>query len=423
MTTRHPDREAADGSADEVGRGRDATPRRTLIGSEMPWSALPRDVSELLSESLPEVVEEIVSRIPQEVPEYSRPLEGEFGTAVRRGVEIALGRLFVDLPGRDEPALMPDTRAVYRQIGVGEARTGRSLEALLSAYRLGARVTFRAVSAITDRVGLEPRLMLPLGESIFVYIDEISAASIEGFTEEQSRQVGERDRRRESLLRRMLAGNLPEVEARRLAGRAGWPIPARLVAVVLPSEDGEGLRAALGDDALISGRTGEVVILLRAPESSAERDRLATKLGGRPAWVGPVRPWDKAEESYRAATVAAASPALARDGAGVRWVDDNLTAIALHADPLVMAALAARCLEPMSQLRPEQRDRLAETLLVWLKHRGERGRIAQELHVHPQTVGYRLGQLRDVFADDLDDADRRFELELVLRAGHRPAPD
>jgi hypothetical protein len=394
--------------------------KAAMIGSELPWAELPRDVSTLLQDSLPELVEEIVSRIPQEVPEYSRPLEGDFGTAVRRGVEIALGRLFIDLPGRDEPALMPDTRAVYRQIGVGEARTGRSLEALLSAYRLGARVTFRAVSAIADRVGLEPRLMLPLGESIFVYIDEISAASIEGFTEEQSRQVGERDRRRESLLRRMLAGNLPEVEARRLAGRAGWTIPARIVAVVVPTEHGEGLRAAVGEDALVSGRTGEVVVLVRAPETDADRGRLATMLGDRPGWIGPVRTWDKAEESYRMAAVAAATPALAYGDNRVRWVEDHLTAIALHADPLVMTDLATRCLEPMARLRPEQRDRLAETLLVWLKHRGERGRIATELHVHPQTVGYRLGQLRDVFADDLDDADRRFELELVLRAGHRP---
>lgn len=400
-----------------------ATPKRALIGTEMPWSALPRDVSTVLAESLPELVGEIVSRIPQEVPEYSRPLEGEFGAAVRRGVEIALGRLFIDLPGRDEPALEPDTRAVYRQIGVGEARTGRSLEALLSAYRLGARVTFRAVSAITDRVGIEPRLMIPLAESIFVYIDEISAASIEGFTEEQSRQLGERDRRRESLLRRLLAGNFPEVEARRLAGRAGWTIPARVVVAVVPGEHGEGLRAALGDDALISGRTGEVVILLRAPESRAERDRLTATLRGRPAWIGPARTWDRAQESYREATVAAVSPALAHDESVVRWVEDHLTAIALHADPLVMADLAARCLAPMAELRPEQRDRLAETLLVWLKHRGERGRIAEELHVHPQTVGYRLGQLRDVFADDLDDPDRRFELEMVLRAGHRPDAD
>jgi DNA-binding PucR family transcriptional regulator len=40
------------------------------------------------------------------------------------------------------------------------------------------------------------------------------------------------------------------------------------------------------------------------------------------------------------------------------------------------------------------------------------------LDVHPQTVRYRLGQLRDVFGPALDDADSRFELALALRV-HR----
>ncbi|WP_265442985.1 helix-turn-helix domain-containing protein [Flexivirga meconopsidis] len=405
------------------GSGRSSEPAIGLIGAEQPWSTLPRELSSILADAVPELVEEIIGRIPQEVPEYSRPLEGEFGAAVRRGVEIALGRLFIDLPGRDEPALKPETRAVYRQIGIGEARTGRSLEALLSAYRLGARVTFRAASAVAERAGIEPRLMLPLGESIFVYIDEMSAASVEGFTEEQSRQVGERDRRRESLLRRLLGGKLPEVEARRLAGGAGWTIPARVRAIVLPPEHAEGLRALLGDQALISGRTGEVVVLLAAAETAKARTELESALRGRRAWIGPARPWESAGESHRAAALAAATPAFAEDSEEPRFVDDYLAAIALQADPLLMEDLAAVCFEPMLDLRPAQRERLAETLLAWLRHRGERARIAEDLHVHPQTVGYRLAQLRDVFGDELDDPDRRFELELVLRAGCRPPTD
>ena len=128
------------------------------LTTEQPWIRLPRSLGELLADSVPALVEEIVRRIPQEVPEYARPLEGDFGAAVRRGVQVALSRLFVDLPGRDEPALKADTRVVYRQLGIGEARAGRSLEALLSAYRLGARVTFRAASAAAERGGLEPGL-------------------------------------------------------------------------------------------------------------------------------------------------------------------------------------------------------------------------------------------------------------------------
>jgi DNA-binding PucR family transcriptional regulator len=36
--------------------------------------------------------------------------------------------------------------------------------------------------------------------------------------------------------------------------------------------------------------------------------------------------------------------------------------------------------------------------------------------VHPQTVRYRLGRLRELLGPALDDPDARFELELVLRA-------
>jgi len=42
--------------------------------------------------------------------------------------------------------------------------------------------------------------------------------------------------------------------------------------------------------------------------------------------------------------------------------------------------------------------------------------VAETLHVHPQTVRYRLGQLREDLGDSLDDPDVRFELHLALRA-------
>jgi DNA-binding PucR family transcriptional regulator len=36
--------------------------------------------------------------------------------------------------------------------------------------------------------------------------------------------------------------------------------------------------------------------------------------------------------------------------------------------------------------------------------------------VHPQTVRYRMRQLRDLFGERLEDPDSRFELALALRA-------
>src|SRR5512135_2708753 len=88
----------------------------------------------------------------------------------------------------------------------------------------------------------------------------------------------------------------------------------------------------------------------------------------------------------------------------------------VHRDPELVAELVARRLAALEQVRDATRDRLAETLLAWLVHRGQRQPIAETLHVHPQTVGYRLTQLRKLFGKELDDPSARFELEIALRA-------
>jgi DNA-binding PucR family transcriptional regulator len=97
-------------------------------------------------------------------------------------------------------------------------------------------------------------------------------------------------------------------------------------------------------------------------------------------------------------------------------VSEHLVDLIVHRDGQLAAALVARELAPLEQIRDNTRDRLAETLLAWLSYRGERSRVADALHVHPQTVAYRMGQLRALFGDALTDPDRRFALELALRA-------
>jgi DNA-binding PucR family transcriptional regulator len=40
--------------------------------------------------------------------------------------------------------------------------------------------------------------------------------------------------------------------------------------------------------------------------------------------------------------------------------------------------------------------------------------MAEELHVHPQTIRYRLGRLHDLWGDALDDPEVRARLTLAL---------
>lgn len=384
-----------------------------------PWAHLPSGISSTIAPVLPQLVETIIRNIPREITEYARPLEGEFGAAVRRGVETALQRLLVELPGTDEPPFTPEGRAVYRTLGIGEARTGRSLEALLSAYRLGARLALRSVSEAALEAGLDSRVMLHLGEAIFVYFDEISAASVEGFAEEQSRQVGERDRARQALLNSLLSARVDEIDVRRLAARAGWSIPERLIAVVMPLENAEGLRLRLGERALSAARGGQAVAVVPEPRNAGARRELELALAGRSAWLGPARPWTAVNESLRATMQALGVPPVDEP----RWVIEHAVQVLLASQRELVDDLARRRLAPLDELPETQRERLLETLRSWLRWRGERKKVADELHVHPQTVGYRLGQLRDHFGEALEDPQARFELELVLRARHPVKPE
>jgi DNA-binding PucR family transcriptional regulator len=102
------------------------------------------------------------------------------------------------------------------------------------------------------------------------------------------------------------------------------------------------------------------------------------------------------------------------DGSPPR-AEDHLADLVLAADEPLLRALAQRRLAPLHSLPPRTRGRLAETLLAWLEQGRSAPAAARVLHAHPQTVRYRLGQLRELLGDALDDAGTRFELELALR--------
>ncbi|WP_447644429.1 helix-turn-helix domain-containing protein [Nocardioides zeae] len=56
-------------------------------------------------------------------------------------------------------------------------------------------------------------------------------------------------------------------------------------------------------------------------------------------------------------------------------------------------------------MRPDTAARLEETLRAWLLHQGRREEVAAALFVHPQTVRYRMGRVRELWGDALTDPD------------------
>jgi DNA-binding PucR family transcriptional regulator len=109
-------------------------------------------------------------------------------------------------------------------------------------------------------------------------------------------------------------------------------------------------------------------------------------------------------------------------GDGLVVAEEHAATLVLHADLALAGELAEARLAPLAQLRDGVRERLTETLRAWLDCQGRVDETARALEVHPQTVRYRLNQLRAAFGGALDDADARFELELALRVRDGAAP-
>jgi PucR C-terminal helix-turn-helix domain/GGDEF-like domain len=382
-----------------------------------PWRALPSEVAELIEPELDAVTAEILVAIAREVPGYARPLEGGFGRGVRRGVSEAL-RQFVALI-RDPGAGRGVGREVYVELGRGELRQGRTLDSLQAAYRVGARVAWRRLSAAGRRADLDAEALSLLAEAIFAYIDELSADSVEGYAEEQAEQEDERRRRRRELAA-LLVRDPPaeEADVRVAAQLAGWSLPERVAAVACREDALADIARRLPAESLAAALDGSGCILFPDPQGPRRAKLLERAAGDTLFAIGPAGPSTDLPVSWQLAKAALhAAEAGALPAAGPFRVDDRLVDLLLFEGGPLVERIAARHLAPFEPLTPKARERMRETALAYVRHGGNSVAMARALNLHPQTIRYRVAQLRELLGDDLDDPDARFELEIALRKG------
>jgi hypothetical protein len=369
------------------------------------------------------VAEAALLEIAGQLPVLGGDIAGEYGQALRSGIERALARL-LDLLGTSEPALDPRLAELYESFGARESRHERPLDTLLAAYRIGARVAWARFSDAAIGAGVEAVELVGLAESIFVYIDELSGASASGHARDHAARAGYRDVLRSRLAEALIEGQAASQTARvkRLADELAWTIPARIAVAVLPLPDtstfGDTRLPIAPPDVLVLSRDSEILAVLPDPSGPGRRTRLESVLGSdAEVYVGTVRP---PEEAAISLAHARAVHRLVLDGvlprAPVVAAADHLLELVLHADPRLLADLSDRLLAPLSQVVPARRDDLARTLRSWLARHGDRLAVAHELGVHPQTVSYRMAQLNQLFAESLHDPWHRLALAVALEA-------
>lgn len=387
--------------------------------TQFPWQGLPAELAAALRPTLPGAVDATILAISQEVPAYHGALQRDIGPTVRRGVEIALTRM-LELFGTDQPALDGPASTFYERIGAGEYAQGRSLEALLAAYRTGARVAWERMSDAAVRADVAARVLIRLAESIFVYIDELSGASAQGHARAAAARSGYREVLRSQLAQAIIDGG-PAASPTRLlalAENAGWQLPELVAVAVVPkSHDASGPPLPMAPpDVLVIERADDAVAVIPDPTGPGRQDALARRITG-PVFVGTVRPLREADLSLQHAV---ALRVLAEAG---RVPDDQIVVAADHlpllllaGDPVIAGQMVRRSLRGLAGVPAAKRAVLTETLAAWLDHQGDRAAVARQLVVHPQTVSYRMGRLRELLGDRLDSGTGRLQLRLALLA-------
>ncbi|WP_033262116.1 PucR family transcriptional regulator [Amycolatopsis vancoresmycina] len=369
-------------------------------------------VHERLTREEPELIARVLRRIQEEVSDYRRlPVEeltGDIAGITRQAVRAFARSL------REDREL---NAAELREVGasaVRRAEEGFPLEAVLTAYHVGAREIFAVGSASSGSADVAD--LLDVADRVLAFVGTVTGAVTRGYLEELRTKVGQEHTARRTLLSVLVDGGPVDVVAR----SAGITLPARYLVLSVelgphadeesPEVDAEiavrrklrrflaAFEHACGDGVLASlDGPGGLVLLPLA--------------GRRSDWPAVLDAAGRAAGVTVLAAAETAAPAEVREVAAqtgevldvLRWfgrppglyhLDDVLVEYQLTRPGAARDRLAA-ALEPLDA-HPE----LVETLETYLALDTNRRRAAARLHVHPNTVDYRLRRVRDLTGID-----------------------
>ncbi|TPQ23618.1 helix-turn-helix domain-containing protein [Streptomyces sporangiiformans] len=371
---------------------------------------LPGEMRRMLLRQMPAVVDEMEEAVRTGLPDYANAANGMNGYSVRQIIDQTVS-CFVSIHDvtRPGPAATAEIIALYERIGAQHGRLGRPLDVLRDALDLAGRVACRRLIEDAYREQWPESVLATLTEDAFDLIGTAIAAASRGYADECSRDPLEvqRDRLRDALVADAGHESQPLTE---LASAAGWQLPRTLAVLALPAGDHPQMHV-LPPEVLADRSPAAPYLILPDPRDPGPR--WLPKAKG--AVLGPVVPVDRGAVSLRWArrgldlvergTLPAEAP--------LRCVDQVAVLSAFQSGDLLEAA-AANLLGPLLALPPRRRTPLLETLLVYLRCGDNAVLTAERLHVHEQTVRYRLRQISQLTDGTCPDPELHLETMLVL---------
>jgi hypothetical protein len=364
-----------------------------------------------LDKRLDAITEEMVEHYRREIPGYANlpreVLDNDVRPVSRRNLEI-----FFDAVRRGGGPLDAELETV-RASAAERALQGVPLTDLLHAYRAGTRIAWSEILDEISRGSVAQQALIGrLASYVLSYLDSVSTAVEEAYLREWQSLVYRRAHGRWELANELLADPDP-ARANVLAKSAGIILPDMVQVAALPA----GRRAPTDSDEGVAGflvdLQGRSVFFLDAAGSRPSLALVVERTGG-PLGVSEVRPWAEGLGPAVAAASRIADLAAGLKLTGAIHSQDLMVEQILSADPLAARRLYNSRLKQLVQ--KDASGDLLRTLEEYLESGCRMVDVARKLHVHPNTVAYRLERIREIGGLDVDSADDRFEAQLAIRA-------
>ena len=342
---------------------------------------------------------------------------GDLWQSCRHNLQHILTQLAGDGPASVEPA---------RATGRLRAQQGLPLPAILHAYRVGGRFVWDTLLAHADTSDTARDALLRTAADVWAIIDDYSEALIEAYRDTVAEQARRDVQVRAAALGSLLDGNVRE-ESRLWESAAMLQLPQHGTFVVVAAETRKAGEEALPRAEEVLRRqnvasawrleTGHQVgvLTIRPPLTVSKLcERLAGLATNRVGVSEPYASLDRTAAALRQAQVAcvAATP----DSREVVRYGQHPIAVLLASVPELGSNVARAVLGPVLALPPSDRDLLLDTLRAWFAEDGSATAAAARLHVHRNTVHYRLRRVEALTGRSVTRPTAIGELHLALES-------
>jgi DNA-binding PucR family transcriptional regulator len=343
--------------------------------------------------------------------------------AIAKACEAGID-LFLATARERRPATSRELREVA-QLGILQARGSHSVEPVLAAYRIAARVAWDAIlGAWRTHPDASPEAMVVTANYVFAALDQVAAEVTKTYLHAREQHLLRGTRARARLLHSLISDTFDtELAVHKQALAVNQRLANSYLALVVKTETAAAELLAeleLPAGALADATDPHTAVLLWPADAADVREevqRLIRELRGRGqsrvrAGLGGEHPGLRGiSRSYLEAQEAVDVGRKLDPNGILHEYDEVAPYLILSQNPMVAERYVSHVLGRL--LASDPRGVLMETLEALLTSGSVKG-AAATLRLHRHTVLYRMEKLRELLGLDLDDPAVRQRLQLAL---------